>query len=466
MLLCCSPFCFAVDKIVPGMVIRDGDTIVSGRKKFALGFFSPAGTSKRYAGIWYYGIPSSESSVIWVANRENPIDDQNGALTIISDGNLALLDGKNNVVWSTGVFVASKNNSYAVLQDSGDLVLRRDGENGVRAVLWESFSHPTDTFLPEMKVYLNVSIIEQKFLTSWSNSSAPFPGKFSLGIDTRKPPQIVIWEGGKRRWRSGHWNGMEFLGVPSMRADYLYGFKLYNDANGRNVYFTYTLSNSSHLVHFKIVWNGNEAKEGWDEIARRWNTIQMQPSSACDLYNQCGKFARCDVSSSSICRCIKGFVPSDPSQWSVGNWSGGCTRRTELQCQRNSSGLESGGRKEGFLKVDNIKLPDFAELEESAGSVAACQRKCEEDCSCTAYAFVSGIPCMVWRRDLVDMQQFDDGGSTLFIRVVHEFGKLFFPFHYLLHGRIVFIKMYYSISSRKTYQISNIIPSFACNDSL
>ncbi|XP_019175117.1 PREDICTED: G-type lectin S-receptor-like serine/threonine-protein kinase B120 [Ipomoea nil] len=422
LLLRFSSFCLAAKRIEPGKVIRDGDTIVSGDKKFALGFFSPPGTTKRYVGIWYNGIPSESESVIWVANRENPIGDKNGALTIINDGNLAVLDGENNVVWSTGVFVPSKK-SYAVLSDTGDLVLRRadwngnGNGNGLKSVLWESFSHPTDTFLPEMKVYLNSSVIEQKILTSWTNPSAPFPGKFSLGIDTQKPPQIVVWEGGKRRWRSGHWNGLEFLGVPSMRADYLYGFKLYNEGDGRRVYFTYTLPNTSDLVHFKIVWNGNEAKERWEESVGQWRTIQMQPSSICDLYNQCGKFARCDVSSSSICKCIKGFVPSDPSQWSVGDWSGGCSRRTELQCQRNNG---SGLGKEGFLKVDNIKLPDFAEIVESAGSDSTCERKCQEDCSCTAYAFVSGIPCMIWRRDLVDMQQFGDGGSTLFIRVVRD----------------------------------------------
>ncbi|KAK9936196.1 hypothetical protein M0R45_013049 [Rubus argutus] len=42
--------CIASDAITPNQPIRDGDVLVSTQKKFALGFFSPGNSSKRYVG--------------------------------------------------------------------------------------------------------------------------------------------------------------------------------------------------------------------------------------------------------------------------------------------------------------------------------------------------------------------------------------------------------------------------------
>lgn len=45
----------------------------------------------------------------------------------------------------------------------------------------------------------------------------------------------------------------------------------------------------------------------------------------------------CNTYKSPICRCLKGFVPKSSDEWSKGNWTGGCVRRTELLCDEKTS---------------------------------------------------------------------------------------------------------------------------------
>ena len=85
-------YCAARVSLRYGEWIRDHEeTLVSPRRKFELGFFSPAGSSgyKRYVGIWY---TSDKQIVVWVANRDSPlINTTTGAFGFATDGNLHVL---------------------------------------------------------------------------------------------------------------------------------------------------------------------------------------------------------------------------------------------------------------------------------------------------------------------------------------------------------------------------------------
>ncbi|KAL5054389.1 hypothetical protein RYX36_035071, partial [Vicia faba] len=84
-----------------------------------MGFFS-FNNSSRYVGIWYHNVPVS--AYVWVANRGKPIKNRQGSITIKKDGNLVVLDGENNGVWSSNISVSIQN-SQAVLRNDGNLVL-------------------------------------------------------------------------------------------------------------------------------------------------------------------------------------------------------------------------------------------------------------------------------------------------------------------------------------------------------
>ncbi|KAL3740455.1 hypothetical protein ACJRO7_021702 [Eucalyptus globulus] len=408
----------AANSISRGQFVRDGETLISPSGNFELGFFSPANSSRRYVGIWYH---VSVKTVVWVANRDSPVSGDSGVMTVSNDGNLMVLDGNNGTVWSSSINSSSvPTNSTAVLMDTGNLVLLASAEadsasagGDVSNSNWQSFDHPTDTYLPGMRVRVNSTDGENRAFRSWKSSDDPSPGNFSMGVDPRLPPQIVIWGQSGREWRSGHWNGQIFTGVPNMTRSYLFGFRLWSIQADGSRYFTYTPLNSSNLLMFRILWNGTEEQLLWDETSNAWTVLQEQPAKECDFYNKCGDFAICNEMDSPKCSCMEGFSPKSPDQWNRGNWSAGCARKTQLQCQDNSS------RMDGFLKLDGVKLPDFAD---SVSTIIRdeCEAKCLENCSCNAFAFDVGIGCMLWTENWIDVQQFDKGGLTLQIRLANS----------------------------------------------
>jgi len=79
-------------------------------------------------------------TVKWVANRNKPIKNSSGILTISEDGNLVVLDGQKKILWSSSL-TNSVVNSSAQLLDSGNLILQG---NTTGTIIWESFQHPSE----------------------------------------------------------------------------------------------------------------------------------------------------------------------------------------------------------------------------------------------------------------------------------------------------------------------------------
>jgi hypothetical protein len=76
---------------------------------------------------------------------------------------------------------------------------------------------------------------------------------------------------------------------------------------------------------------------------------------------------------------------------------------------------------DGFLESKCMKLPDFANVIDTKD----CEDTCLGNGSCTAYAKVIGIGCMIWYGDLIDVQHFKSGGNTLHIRLARsDLGKV------------------------------------------
>ncbi|KAL4368385.1 hypothetical protein GQ457_05G029750 [Hibiscus cannabinus] len=417
-----AQFCYvATDTLRQGKTLRNGDTLISENNVFELGFFSLESSSTfTYLGIWYTFDPKA---VVWVANRDTPISHRNGVLRIEVGGKLVLRDGNNSSVWSSSV-TDSSNNTKAKLLDTGNFVLSRDDSIGdLNRALWQSFNEPTDTFLPGMRVPVCSKRGENCAYRSWKSPSDPSPGNYSVGVDPNGGPQIVIWDNDERRWRSGQWNQQFFTGIPSMRniASYYRGFDIPQPDECGTMYLTYRAW-TTNLIRFQISWEGREKLSMWNSSTKQWDYRQMpDPDNECELYNFCGNYSTCDQFGSQKCVCLEGFRPKSQDQWDARNWSGGCVRKIKLQCPSTDDCTSRGkGKPDGFKKIRCTKLPDLAHLFSLAGDLDACRRHCLENGSCTAYAFITGIQCMIWTGDLVDMQHFQHGGSLKFFYRLHH----------------------------------------------
>ncbi|GFP89528.1 g-type lectin s-receptor-like serine/threonine-protein kinase at2g19130 [Phtheirospermum japonicum] len=403
--------CLAADTISGNRTLTGNQTIVSSGGNFELGFFTPGNSSKFYIGIWYRKVRTQ--TLVWVANRETPILDHNSAQLTISDGNLVLLNESQSIIWSTNLSSTASNHSsvVAVLLDDGNLVLR-DG-SGSNSSLWQSLDYPGNTWLPGGKIAYNKRTHQKQLLTSWKNADDPAPGLFSLELDPNESQYIIRWSRTVPYWTSGPWNGHIFSLVPEMRLNYIYNFSYIDNEN--ESYFTYSLYNPSVISRFIMDVSGQIKQLSWFDESD-WNLFWSQPRQQCTVYAYCGAFGTCNENSLPFCNCLPGFRHKYENDWDLRDYSGGCVRETNLQCENNAT--SPNGRRDRFLARPYVKPPDNS-LPSAVGTAGECESACLNNCSCTAYAYDAN-GCSLWNGELFNLQQLSEGdgtGRTIYIKL-------------------------------------------------
>ena len=393
----------ATDTINSSQFIKDNETVTSAGGNFTLGFFTPQNSTNRYVEIWW----QPKFTVIWVANRNQPLNDSSGVVTISEDGNLVVLNGQKQVIWSTNVSTTPSNTSVQ-LSDSGKLILTETTRGNI---LWDSFQHPSNTVLAGMKLSTNVRTGTKVEITSWKSRSNPSVGSFSSSVLQRiNILEVFIWNETRPHWRSGPWNGVIFTGIPM--SSFLYSFKAGDDEEGTS-YFYFTVPSPIQPFMYMLNSRGQYDQISWNDDKKEMEISWTSHESDCDVYGICGSFAICNAKNSPICSCLKGFEPRNKEEWNRQNWSSGCVRSTALQCERVKDQNVSA-KEDGFLKLQTVKVPDFPE---GSPVDTDCRSQCLENCSCVAYAYDVGIGCMSWTGNLLDIQQFSEGGLDLYVRV-------------------------------------------------
>lgn len=406
----CSP---AGDQLARGESLFPGQTLVSDGGAFVLGFFAPsnAAPGRQYVGIWYNGIPVQ--TVVWVANRGAPVTVDERAppgsgnsssapsLALAGDAaNLVLSDASGRAVWTTNVTAAAAA-SAAVLLNTGNLVLRSPNAT----VLWQSFDHPADTFVPGMKVGLRYRTHDGPRIVSWKGPGDPSPGAFSYGMDPRTYLQLLLWNGTRVYWRSAPWTGY----MAASRYHATTGAVVYVAVvdSEEEIYATFTVSDGAPPTRYVVTDAGKFQLLSWNRDASAWATLESSPATPCSPYGSCGAYGYCDLTQAvATCKCPDGFEPESPAEWSGGVFSRGCRRSQALApC--------AGGEGDAFLAMPNMKVPDKFVLLGNMSSGEECAAVCRSNCSCVAYAYASLrsssakgdiARCLVWTEELVDTQ--------------------------------------------------------------
>ena len=77
----------------------------------------------------------------------------------------------------------SSSSVVALLLDTGNLILSNRPNASESDAIWQSFDHPTDTWLPGGKIKLDNKTKKTQYLTSWQNREDPAPDLFSPELD-------------------------------------------------------------------------------------------------------------------------------------------------------------------------------------------------------------------------------------------------------------------------------------------
>lgn len=406
--------CFSIDSITQNQPLKDGDVLISEGEIFQLGFFSRGNSSNRYIGVWYYKIP--EQTVVWVANRDDPLTNTSGVLSVDKTGQLVLFHSETPevLIWSSNSSSSRVGNYSAKLLATGNFVLFKD-QYSEKNVVWQGFDHPTDTFLPEMKLGWNKRTRENKFMTAWKSPDNPETGQYFFKFDMNSSvPQLFIYDGSKPIFRAGPWNGITYSGLPGYTVSIVNDVtNLFYIENEEEVSTYYILNVPTLLTRFVINDEGIAQRLNWNTESQKWDTFWRGPDGQCDQYANCGTFSNCDPVkvSDQGCECLPGYKQKSEGN-SPTNTFQGCVRKSEASLCRNG---------EGFKEVRGVKVPDAAKahLEPDLG-IRACKDLCLKDCSCTAYtsANISNDKgCLTWHGDLVDIRIYSQRGQVLYVRV-------------------------------------------------
>ncbi|RDX84538.1 G-type lectin S-receptor-like serine/threonine-protein kinase, partial [Mucuna pruriens] len=400
------------DTLALNQSIRDGETLISAGGTFEVGFFSLGTSTNRYLGVWYRNL--SPLTVVWVANRETPLQNNSGVLKVNEKGVLEVINGTNNSVWSSNRSRKGVNNPIARLLDSGNLVVKIGQDSKKDQFLWQSFDYPCDKLLlGEMKLGWDLITGQEIFLSSWKSADDPAKGEYSLKIHPMGYPQLFKFQGSVKKYRIGSWNGVAFTGFPThqLTEQHRYKFVL----NEKQVYLEFEILDRSIITLYTLTPLGHGQASVWTRQTSTWEVISTGEQDECENYALCGAYSLCSIDGNlPTCQCLKGYVPKFPEQWNITYWSNGCVPRNKSNCKNSKT--------DRFWRYPDVKLPDTSSSWFSkTTSLEECQKLCLENCSCTAYANLDirngGSGCLLWFDELLDTRKFSHRGQDLYIRV-------------------------------------------------
>ncbi|KAG8364639.1 hypothetical protein BUALT_Bualt18G0018300 [Buddleja alternifolia] len=197
--------------------------------------------------------------------------------------------------------------------------------------------------------------------------------------------------------------------VPEMYLAKFYNFTFVDNKNEN--YFTFWLYERSILARY-VLDVSRQVKMMIEIDNIHWTISYSQPKHQCDVYGSCGVFGTCILNSMPFCDCLLGFKRKFDNDWDLKDYSDGCVREIELQCENN-------GSKDKFLTSPSLRLSEQHSQSLAVGNLGECESACLSDCSCTTYTYGEN-QCSIWNGELLNMQELsivDGGGRTIFIRL-------------------------------------------------
>ncbi|XVF77427.1 hypothetical protein PTKIN_Ptkin14bG0042100 [Pterospermum kingtungense] len=141
---------------------------------FAFGFQPITDNNDSFLlAIWYAKIP--QRTIVWYANRDDPVTDRDSKVELIGTGYLVLKDPQGRELWRSESLTDDSQVSHAAMLDTGNFVIASNNSGNI----WESFRYPTDTILPSQELDAD----NDGHLLSALAEKSYSKGKYKLGFN-------------------------------------------------------------------------------------------------------------------------------------------------------------------------------------------------------------------------------------------------------------------------------------------
>ncbi|KAJ9694809.1 hypothetical protein PVL29_010335 [Vitis rotundifolia] len=337
------------------------DYITSPDKSFTCGFYG-MGENAYWFSIWFTN--SKERTVVWMANRNRPVNGRGSRISLQRDGTMMLRDADGLTVWETNT--TSTDVDRAELLDTGNLVLKDPRGK----ILWQSFDFPTDTLLPNQIFTTSTKLIS--ILRRGDFSS----GYFNLLFDNDNVlrmmydgpeisrlywpnPDLDVFGNGRTNFNSSRTAVLDEMGR------FLSSDKLSFNASdmGFGVKRRLTMDYDGNLRLYSL----NHSTGLW---VISWKALSQQ----CKVHGLCGRNGICIYTPEPKCSCPPGYEVSDPSDWSKG-----CKSKFNQSCSQTQQFK--------FVELPQTDYYGFDLNYSKSVSMEACRKICLDDCLCQGFGY-------------------------------------------------------------------------------
>lgn len=248
------------------------DVLISPKGIFSAGFHS-VGENAYCFSIWF---TDDNLTVVWMANRDQPINGKLSKLSLLKSGNLILTDADRFTVWSTNT--KSIFPLQLQLLDTGNLVL--SNQNG-SVKIWQSFDSPTDTLLPNQPITRNSKLVSYRSRSNFSSGfySLFFADDNLLRLEFDGPETSSIYWPDRYTWNNSRIAMFNSSGY----------FRSSDDLKFRAL--DYGVEGWRRL---RMDVDGNVRLYSMDEREKIWRVSWQAFSQPCKVHGVCGPNAMCN----------------------------------------------------------------------------------------------------------------------------------------------------------------------------
>ncbi|TXG58691.1 hypothetical protein EZV62_016520 [Acer yangbiense] len=331
--------------------------LTSPDKTFTCGFYSIGDENAYWFSVWFTN--SSNRTVVWMANRDRPVNGQGSRVSLRRNGAMVLTDVDGTVIWMTNTTSADR----AELLDSGNLVLKDlQGK-----ILWQSFNFPTDTLLPNQNLTKNTKLISK--LGSGNFGSGFYTFYFDNdnvlrliydGPDTSSVywpnPDWDVFQNGRTKYNSSRIAVLDDMG--SFLSSDIFQFSAID--MGFGIKRRLTMDYDGNLRLYSLNGNGS------------WMISYEALRQQCNVHGICGNNGICVYTQEPKCSCPPGYEVMEP-----GNWNKGCKPKFNRTCSKQVK----------FIELPHVDFYGNDLNFSRYTSKDSCMKLCLDDCRCEAFSY-------------------------------------------------------------------------------
>ncbi|KAI8549981.1 hypothetical protein RHMOL_Rhmol06G0067900 [Rhododendron molle] len=294
-------------------VDRPNDFLTSPNGVFTSGFYRVGDNAFIYA-VWF--AKSFDRTVVWTANRDQPVNGKGSKLLLQKGGELMLTDAGKNTIW-TAAAAATTTTSTSVqlsLNDTGNLVLSTSSNTS--PIRWQSFDSPTNTLLPHQLFTRYTTLISSRSEKNYSSSFYKlfFDNDNVLRLLYSGPevssiywpdPWLMVWDTGRTTYNSSKVAVFDSSG---------------HFRSSDNLEFNSSDSGLGPKRRLTLDTDGNLRLYSLNEMTGNWTITWQAMSDPCRVHGICGPNSICSYGSGAGrgCFCVPGYRIRNSSDWSYG----------------------------------------------------------------------------------------------------------------------------------------------------